>query len=68
MTRSRVDTVALAAEAEHGYWCREPIGGGDVCGQLGRPVPRPPTPDRTVLCAQHGLGWGRDLWPTRDAG
>lgn len=56
-----LDVDALAAEAEYGYWCREPIGDGQVCGQLGRPVADPPTPDRTVLCAQHRLGWGREL-------
>lgn len=56
-----LDTAALAAEAELGYWCREPIGGGKTCDQLGRPIANPPTPDRLVLCEQHRKGWGREL-------
>jgi hypothetical protein len=56
-----VDTAALAAEAEVGYWCREPIGHGEICGQLGRPVDLPVGLHRPVLCEQHRKGWGREL-------
>lgn len=55
------DTTALAAEAEQGYWCREPVGGGKTCDALGLPVDVPMHPELTVLCEQHRKGWGRDV-------
>jgi hypothetical protein len=60
-TLTDADFDALAAEAEQGYWCREPIGEGKTCNKLGKPIENPPTPDRIVLCEQHRKGWGREL-------